>query len=151
MTLVRRIAELPQRREHQVEVLAMGAEVDDADPQAGAPVDDRVESEVQIDIPVCYDPEFGADLEAVARFAGLTPDDVVAIHSGRAYRVFMLGFLPGFPYMGLVHESIAVGHARHRGPVHDQGVWDIRPRLVCVKTGSAKSADRTGRVRFLLD
>jgi inhibitor of KinA len=88
--------------------------ITDADALAGrlkelgrAPVDDRVGSEEQIDIPVCYDPEFGADLEDVARFAGLTSDDVVAIHSRSAYRVFMLGFVPGFAYLGTVDERIA--------------------------------------------
>jgi inhibitor of KinA len=70
-------------------------------------IDDVARDGAQVDIPVCYDPEFGADLEDVARFAGLTPDDVVAIHSGDVYRVFMLGFVPGFAYLGTVDERIA--------------------------------------------
>jgi len=61
----------------------------------------------EVDIPVCYDPELGPDIKEVARFAGLTPDDVVAIHAGGIYRVFMLGFVPGFAYMGTVDERIA--------------------------------------------
>lgn len=51
-------------------------------------------------IPACYDLELAPDLEEVATATGLTPDDVVALHSGTTYRVYMLGFLPGHPYMG---------------------------------------------------
>jgi KipI family sensor histidine kinase inhibitor len=51
-------------------------------------------------LPVCYDPEFGLDLAEVAARLGCTVDDVIARHAGRPYRVLMLGFLPGFPYMG---------------------------------------------------
>jgi inhibitor of KinA len=51
-------------------------------------------------IPVCYESEFAADLGDVARLTGLAPDEVVALHSGQRYHVYMLGFLPGFPYMG---------------------------------------------------
>lgn len=51
-------------------------------------------------LPVCYDPEYGPDLETVAQARGLTPAEVVDLHAGRAYTVYMIGFLPGFPYMG---------------------------------------------------
>jgi KipI family sensor histidine kinase inhibitor len=61
-----------------------------------------------IDIPVCYDSEFAFDIDAVSKASGCSVPDVVARHSGATYRVFMLGFLPGFPYMGIVDESIAV-------------------------------------------
>ena len=61
-----------------------------------------------VEIPVCYDREFAIDVDDVARFAGLqSPDDVAAIHSARTYRVFMLGFVPGFAYLGTVDERIA--------------------------------------------
>lgn len=59
------------------------------------------------EIPVAYGGEDGPDLQAVAGHAGLSPDEVVAIHSGRDYRVYMLGFLPGFPYLGGMDERIA--------------------------------------------
>lgn len=58
-------------------------------------------------IPVCYGGEFGPDLEAVAQFAGLKVDEVVAAHTAAEYRVFMLGFSPGFAYMGTVDQRIA--------------------------------------------
>jgi inhibitor of KinA len=62
---------------------------------------------VSIDLPVCYDPEFAPDLDDVARFGRLGRDDVVAVHSAPAYRVFMLGFVPGFAYLGTVDSRIA--------------------------------------------
>src|SRR5258708_3888909 len=51
-------------------------------------------------VPVCYEGEFAPDLAEVARLTGLTPNEVVALHSGTRFHVYMLGFLPGFPYMG---------------------------------------------------
>jgi len=61
-----------------------------------------------VEIPVCYEREFALDVDDVARFAGLqSPEDVAAIHSARTYRVFMLGFVPGFAYLGTVDERIA--------------------------------------------
>jgi inhibitor of KinA len=58
-------------------------------------------------IPVCYGGTFGPDLGDVARVGGLTQADVIAIHSSAVYRVFMLGFVPGFAYMGSVDPRIA--------------------------------------------
>jgi KipI family sensor histidine kinase inhibitor len=60
-----------------------------------------------VEVPVCYGGEFGPDLSAVAAFGGCTDDEVVRLHSAPLYRVFMLGFLPGFAYMGRVDERIA--------------------------------------------
>ena len=65
-------------------------------------------------IPVCYGGDLGPDLERVAAFARLTPDEVVHVHSSATYRVFMLGFVPGFAYLGLVDERIAM--PRHSTP-----------------------------------
>lgn len=58
-------------------------------------------------IPVCYGGRFGEDLGGVARLCGLTPDEVVRIHSGRDYLIYMIGFLPGFPYLGGMDGRIA--------------------------------------------
>ncbi|MCL4395469.1 MAG: 5-oxoprolinase subunit PxpB [Chloroflexi bacterium] len=58
-------------------------------------------------VPTVYGGEQGPDLADVARVHGLTPDQVIAIHSGREYVVYMLGFTPGFAYMGQVSEEIA--------------------------------------------
>ncbi len=58
-------------------------------------------------VPVCYGGELGPDLAFVAEHNHLTPDEVVAIHGSQAYRVYMLGFTPGFPYLGGMSERIA--------------------------------------------
>ena len=56
-------------------------------------------------VPVCYENSFAPDLGEVANRTGLAPNEVVARHSGTSYHVYMLGFLPGFPYLGdLPHE-----------------------------------------------
>ena len=54
----------------------------------------------RFDIPVCYDRSLAPDLDAVAHHAGVTADEVVALHTGGEYTVRMIGFLPGFPYLG---------------------------------------------------
>jgi inhibitor of KinA len=63
---------------------------------------------VPIRIPVCYGGELGPDIARVAEFGQMSEPDVVALHSGASYRVFMLGFVPGFAYMGIVDARIAV-------------------------------------------
>jgi inhibitor of KinA len=60
-----------------------------------------------IEIPVSFDAEFAPDLETVAARNGLTEEEVIEIFLDKTYRVFMLGFLPGFSYMGEVDERIA--------------------------------------------
>ena len=58
-------------------------------------------------IPVAYGGVYGPDLETVAEHAELSADEVIAIHSGTDYHVFMLGFAPGFPYLGGIDHRIA--------------------------------------------
>jgi KipI family sensor histidine kinase inhibitor len=58
-------------------------------------------------LPVYYAPESGEDLERLAANAGLSIEDVIAIHSGGNYRVYAIGFAPGFAYLGEVDERIA--------------------------------------------
>ena len=58
-----------------------------------------------ITIPVYYN---GEDLEFIARQKGRSVEEVISLHHSRNYRVFMIGFLPGFPYMGTVDERIAM-------------------------------------------
>ena len=59
-----------------------------------------------VTIPVCYGGDFGPDLPFVAKHAGLTEAEVIALHTGREYRIYMLGFLPGFPYLGGLDERL---------------------------------------------
>lgn len=60
-----------------------------------------------IEIPVCYDGEFGPDLQEVARINNLSKEDVILKHSSKDYFVYMLGFAPGFPYLAGVDPVIA--------------------------------------------
>ena len=60
-----------------------------------------------IELPVVYGGDDGPDLEAVAEHAGLSLEEVIEIHSGVGYRVYMIGFAPGFPYLGGLDERIA--------------------------------------------
>jgi len=61
-----------------------------------------------VEIPVSYGGASGPDLQAVAEFAGASADEVVSLHTRKTYRVYMLGFLPGFAYMGSVDARIAM-------------------------------------------
>lgn len=60
-----------------------------------------------VSIPVCYDPEFGHDLDFVAATHGISKEKVIEIHQQTAYKVYMMGFLPGFAYLGTLEEAIA--------------------------------------------
>jgi inhibitor of KinA len=60
-----------------------------------------------VEIPVCYGGAFGEDLESLARSRSLSADDVIAIHSGADYHVHMLGFVPGFAYLGGLDARLA--------------------------------------------
>lgn len=60
----------------------------------------------RIEVPVRYGGASGPDLETVAVSKGISPADVIRIHSEREYTVYMMGFTPGFPYMGLLDEKL---------------------------------------------
>lgn len=60
-----------------------------------------------VEIPVCYGDDFGPDLAFVAEHNGLTEEEVIRIHSGHTYDVKMIGFAPGFPFLGGMDERIA--------------------------------------------
>ena len=59
-------------------------------------------------IPVCYDEEFGVDLVRIAAEKKLSKEKIVQLHTAIQYRVYMLGFLPGFPYLGEIDEKIVM-------------------------------------------
>lgn len=93
-------------------------------------------------IPVCYEGVYAPDLEEVARRLGLSVQAVIELHSAAIYRVYMIGFLPGFPYLGILDQRLetprkmrpvpvaagGVGIAgRQTGiyPLHSPGGWSI--------------------------
>lgn len=59
-------------------------------------------------VPVCYHPSHAPDLGEVAQRSGLTPEEVVSLHASVSYYVYMLGFLPGYPYMGDVPAPLVL-------------------------------------------
>jgi KipI family sensor histidine kinase inhibitor len=68
--------------------------------------EDAVGGERQWLLPACYDPALAPDLEDAARTLDLSPDEVVARHLDQVFRVHMIGFLPGFPFMGDLPEGL---------------------------------------------
>jgi KipI family sensor histidine kinase inhibitor len=86
------------RERLEARVAALAAEVEGL--RAGPPR--RV-----VEVPVCYGGDLGPDLADVARATGLSPEEVVARHSAPVYRVFLLGFTPGFPYLGGMDPRLA--------------------------------------------
>ena len=58
------------------------------------------------EIPVCYGGEYGPDIDNIAEHAGLSVNEVIKIHSSKDYLIYMLGFLPGFTYLGGLDERI---------------------------------------------
>ncbi len=58
-------------------------------------------------LPVCYGGAYGPDLEEVSAYTGLAPSEVVRLHTNSIYRVYMLGFRPGFPYLGGMDARLA--------------------------------------------
>jgi inhibitor of KinA len=59
-------------------------------------------------IPVCYDGPFSPDLQHIASLRGITTAEIIRLHTAVSYRIFMIGFLPGFTYLASVDERIAV-------------------------------------------
>jgi inhibitor of KinA len=59
-----------------------------------------------LDVPVVYGGEYGPDLNWVAEYHGLSPEDVVRFHTGTTYQVYMIGFTPGFAYMGELPDTL---------------------------------------------
>lgn len=94
----------------RVDLVALERAIDDEAGRAEAlpPV-----SEPQpIEIPVVYGGAAGPDLESVAEWAHLSTDGVIALHAATVYRVYMLGFVPGFAYLGRVPDRIAAPRRR---------------------------------------
>lgn len=88
-----------------VDATALEAELRQA---ALALPDSATEEGALINVDVCYGGEFGPDLADVAAFAKASEEEVIALHSATTYRVYVVGFVPGFPYMASVHPRLAL-------------------------------------------
>jgi inhibitor of KinA len=90
-----------------------------------------------VDIPVCYGGEFGPDLEEVARMNHLTPEEVIETHAAGDYLVYMIGFAPGFPYIGGMSKKIAAPRRktpRLKIPERSVGIAGIQTGVYPIET-----------------
>ena len=83
-------------------------------------------------IPVCYSGEYAPDLHDVAAACGISSDDVIAAHTARTYVVYLLGFSPGFPYLGDVDERIALPRRAEPRPRVPAGSVAIATRYTAI-------------------
>lgn len=78
-----------------------------------------------VELPVCYDPSLGPDLAHVAEVNGLTPETVIQLHTAPLYPIYMIGFTPGFPYLGGLSEKLhtpRLSSPRTRVPAGSVGI-----------------------------
>jgi len=90
-------------------------------------------------LPVCYGGEQGIDLEALATRHGLTPKAVIERHTGRDHRVYMLGFMPGFAFMGGLDPDLAterLASPRARVPAGSVGIGGAQTGVFSVAAPS---------------
>ena len=73
------------------------------------------ESKSLLTIPVCYDDEYAPDLQHICETKKISKEALVSIHTSKTYRVYMLGFLPGFAYMGELDEAISFPRKKQPG------------------------------------
>lgn len=59
-------------------------------------------------IPVCYDHSFALDIDEVAMITNMSVNEVISMHSNQLYDLYMIGFLPGFPYLGILPDELRV-------------------------------------------
>lgn len=81
-----------------------------------------------LEIPVVYGGEYGPDMEWVARYHNIRVEEVIQLHTGTTYQVYMIGFMPGFPYMGELPESLATPRRETPRTVIPQGSVAIAQR-----------------------
>lgn len=74
---------------------------------ATQPAEGQTRAGAVVQVPVCYAGDLGPDINDVAAFGGCSVEEVVTLHTARQYRVYMVGFVPGFAYMAEVDPRIA--------------------------------------------
>ena len=70
-----------------------------------------------IKIPVCYDEEFALDIDELSFAKNISKEEIIKIHTAKKYKVYMMGFLPGFAYMGEVDEQITMPRKIQPAPI----------------------------------
>jgi inhibitor of KinA len=81
-----------------------------------------------LEIPVVYGGEYGPDMEWVAQYHNMRVEEVIQLHTGTTYQVYMIGFMPGFPYLGELPESLATPRRETPRTVIPQGSVAIAQR-----------------------
>lgn len=81
-----------------------------------------------IEIPVCYGGDLGPDLDEVASFHDLTREEVISTHSGVLYQVYMIGFTPGFPFLGGLDRRLITPRKENPRPLVPAGTVGIADR-----------------------
>ncbi|MBI4636610.1 MAG: 5-oxoprolinase subunit PxpB [Candidatus Rokubacteria bacterium] len=90
-----------------------------------------------VEIPCCYDPELGLDLEAAARRLGLPVEELVRLHAGPDYLVYFIGFTPGLPYMSGMPERIQLPRLetpRTKVPAGSVGIGGVQCCIYSVES-----------------
>lgn len=87
-----------------------------------------------VQVPVVYGGEYGPDLDYIARVHDMTPREVVDLHSAVEYRVYMVGFAPGFPYLGGLDERLHTPRREIPNPRVLSGSVGIGGKQTCVLT-----------------
>ena len=116
-----------KQAEVEQELRSLMAQMDEVEPPAPR----------QIEIPVCYGGDFGPDLCFVAEHNGLTEEEVIAIHTSGIYSVHMIGFAPGFPFIGGMSEKIAAPRRkspRLRIPERTVGIAGMQTGVYPIET-----------------
>jgi inhibitor of KinA len=85
-------------------------------------------------IPCCYDSQFGEDIATIAKQLQMTPERVVALHSGATYRSYMYGFVPGFCYLGGLPNELTMPRRATIRPPHPSGTILIGAGMSLITT-----------------
>ncbi len=105
--------------------------------EAAKPAPEADATRLPLRIPVCYGGDLGPDLGAVAAFSQMDEAGVVSAHTARTYRVFMVGFVPGFAYLGTVDDRIAMPRRetpRVRVPIGSVGIAGVQTGIYPMET-----------------
>jgi len=97
----------------------------------------KAEATRLVQVPVYYGGAGGFDLEHVAETCGLSVDDVIQLHSGVEYSVYMMGFTPGYPYMGKLDERLKMPRLespRQRVPVGSVAIAGLQTGIYSIES-----------------